>query len=163
MDTEPAKLVLMRREPITFASAVAQEQDILVKGQDYPETNALYTKLWHQSDAIEALTLHHLGLSSKYKCNVLHTIQWLRGGFNVCIRVQVERDGGVQDLLVRCPLAHNMADKRLPGTSEDKLAIEVGTYAWMQENMPHTRIPHLYGLGFRGGAQVRSPDETFSF
>ncbi|KAJ6780328.1 hypothetical protein PWT90_05325 [Aphanocladium album] len=139
METEPATLIFFGRDPITYQSAVDLEEDAIVKAQDYPETNALYLKLWNQSKAISALTLHHLGLSDKYTCKVLHPHQWLRGSFNVCIRVQVERDDVVQDLLVRCPMRHKVADNRLPGTAEEKLAIEVGTSYMVLEYLGEER------------------------
>ncbi|ATY64825.1 hypothetical protein A9K55_005292 [Cordyceps militaris] len=153
VETEPATMILTDRPAITYESAVAKEEDMIVKCQDYPETNGLYMKLWDQSDAISALTLHHLGLSGQHSCSVSHPSQWLRGAFNVCIPVQVQQRHGALDLLLRCPMPHKVAEKRLPGTPEEKLATEVATYAWMQDNVPHIRIPHLYGLGFRGGEQ----------
>ncbi|KAH8593060.1 hypothetical protein B0O99DRAFT_715281 [Bisporella sp. PMI_857] len=35
-----------------------------------------------------------------------------------------------------------------PGTVDEKLSSEAGTYVWMQDRCPDVRIPQLYGFGF---------------
>ncbi|KAH8723918.1 hypothetical protein GQ44DRAFT_740665 [Phaeosphaeriaceae sp. PMI808] len=52
---------------------------------------------------------------------------------------------------MRCPIPHKLAEARYPGTVDEKLSCEVGTYAWMQENSPNVPIPHLFGFGFSDG------------
>jgi hypothetical protein len=56
---------------------------------------------------------------------------------------------------MRCPMPHKLAEARYPGTVDEKLSCEVGTYAWMQETSPDVPIPHLFGFGFSDGRHVR--------
>ncbi|CAL3964399.1 unnamed protein product [Diplocarpon coronariae] len=41
-----------------------------------------------------------------------------------------------------------LAKASYPGTIDEKLSSEVGTYAWMQHYCLDVRIPYLYGFGF---------------
>ncbi|OBT57788.1 hypothetical protein VE04_01636 [Pseudogymnoascus sp. 24MN13] len=45
-------------------------------------------------------------------------------------------------------MPHKLAEVKYPGTVDEKLSSEVGTYAWIQHQCPDIRIPHLYGFGF---------------
>lgn len=58
-------------------------------------------------------------------------------------------------VIMRCPMPHKLAEARYPGTVDEKLSCEVGTYAWMQENSPNVPIPYLFGFGFSDGRHVR--------
>jgi hypothetical protein len=69
-----------------------------------------------------------------------------------------ETSGSVsRKVLMRCPMPHKLAEARYPGTGDEKLGCEVGTYAWMQDNCPLTRIPHLFGFGFSDDRHVSDP------
>jgi len=55
--------------------------------------------------------------------------------------------------MMRFPMPHKLAEARYPGTVDEKLSCEVGTYVWMQENFPDIPIPHLvvFGYGYLTG------------
>lgn len=57
-------------------------------------------------------------------------------------------------------MAHKLAEAVTPGSSDEKMGCEVGTYAWMQERCPEIRIPHLYGFGFSDRRHVRTASFT---
>jgi hypothetical protein len=152
----PGTLNLLNRNPITYESAASDEDNIISKVADVAHTNTLYGYLWEQRRSIEALTAHHLGLASKDSCLVLDQCTWIRGSFNVCIPVEVKETSGSvsREVLMRCPMSHKLAEARYPGTVDEKVSCEVGTYAWMQDNCPHIRIPHLFGFGFSDNRHV---------
>ncbi|KAE9977793.1 hypothetical protein EG328_001826 [Venturia inaequalis] len=139
---------LLDRGPITYASASNKEKNIINQLAYVPATKNLYEKLWECRDTICALTSHHLRLSCSDTCEVLPSRQWLRGSFNVCIPVQVKSGTSCRKFILRCPMPHKLAESRYPGTVDEKLRCEVGTYAWMQSTCSDVRIPFLYGFGF---------------
>jgi hypothetical protein len=51
-------------------------------------------------------------------------------------------------------MPHKLAENRYPGTIDEKLGCEVGTYAWIQRTCPDIRIPFLYGFGFSNQRHV---------
>jgi hypothetical protein len=146
----PGTLKLLNRHPITYESAAKHEDNVINQLAYVAQTNNLYEYLWEQRGSIEALTPHHLGLASKDTCLVFDRCTWIRGGFNVCIPIEVKETSNsvFRKVLMRCPMPHKLAEARYPGTGDEKISWEVGTYAWMQDNCPHIRIPHLFGFGF---------------
>ncbi|PNY23580.1 Aminoglycoside phosphotransferase [Tolypocladium capitatum] len=99
----------------------------------------------HEEDMI-AITRHHLRLGPLDACQVQS--QWMSGGFNVCVPIQVTGSFNGK-LLMTCPLPHVHAEPHCPGSTVDEsMRSEVGAYAWMRDNCPHIRIPRLYGFGF---------------
>lgn len=158
----PTTLHLVDRAPITYKSAADQEQNFVNQAAYVADKERLYRQLWDRRDTIAAVVRHHLSLGPAQTCTVGPQGQWIRGSFNVCIPVDVElkpisRQQQKQKLklILRCPLPFKLAEAKHPGTVDEKLACEVGTYAWMQEQCPDVRIPHLYGFGFSEMRQVR--------
>ncbi|KAK4157128.1 hypothetical protein C8A00DRAFT_12032 [Chaetomidium leptoderma] len=147
----PATLEIGHRGPITYESALRKDADVISQAAESAATEELSRSLWDSRRTIEALVRHHRGLSDGDVCAVEPCDGWIRGGFNVCVPVQV-RSGGARNahkrLIFRCPMPHKLAEARYPGTVDEKLSCEVGTYAWMQDWCPDVRIPHLYGFGF---------------
>jgi hypothetical protein len=137
--------------PITYGDAVKSEINIINQFAYYEETKKLCKDLWEQRQSIEALTAHHLGLGQNGACIVQAQDTWLRGGFNICIPVEVEVGDVTKKVIFRCPMPHKLAEASYPGTVDEKIRCEVGTYAWMQENTPSVPIPHLFGFGFPDG------------
>ncbi len=94
--------------------------------------------------------------------------QWIRGSFNVCIPVVVRparsRTGCPAPVptkfVVRCAMPHKLAEARYPGSVDEQLGCEVGTYAWMQAHCPDVLIPHLYGFGFSDHTHICQPDPS---
>jgi hypothetical protein len=91
----------------------------------------LYQSLWDQRQTIEALVRHHLRLSNRDTCTVNTKAQWIRGSFNVCIPIEVRSTRCHKKLIFRCPMPHKLAEVKYPGTVDEKLSSEVGTYAWI--------------------------------
>lgn len=132
---------------ITYESAAEKDENIIARHHFALEGKKLQETLWEQKETIETLVAHHLGLMGQGKCHVMGRDTWMQGSFNVCIPVEVAGDG-CQKLIMRCPMPHKLAETRYPGTVDEKIACEAGTYAWMQEHCPEVRIPHLFGFGF---------------
>ncbi len=155
----PGTLGLLNRNPITYESAAEREDNVIHQLAYVAQTNNLYEYLWGQRQSIKALTALHLGLASEDACLVLDRSTWIRGAFNICIPIQVEEmsSGVSRKVLMRCPMPHKLAEARYPGTGDEKISCEVGTYAWMQDNCPDIRIPHLFGFGFSDNRHVSLP------
>ncbi|KAK3335106.1 hypothetical protein B0T19DRAFT_113 [Cercophora scortea] len=148
----PATLDVPGRGPITtYESASKEEFNVISRLAHAPAVNALADSLWRQRASIEALTRQHLGLSSHDSCTVLDRSEWIRGGFNICVVLAVSCGGRSSKVVFRCAMPHKLAEARHPGTVDEKLGCEAGSYVWMQERCPGIRIPHLHGFGFSDG------------
>lgn len=156
VETMPSTLQLVNREPITFESATQTDENIINQSAYVAATTSLYRQLWAERNTISAIVKHHLGLGHLHNCTVERPVQWIRGSFNVCVPVTVASGSESKRYILRCPMAHKLAEAPYPGTVDEKLGCEVGTYAWMQDNCPDIRIPFLYGFGFSDHRHVRS-------
>ncbi|PNY25379.1 Aminoglycoside phosphotransferase [Tolypocladium capitatum] len=141
-------LELLNRDPISYESAARHEDNVIQQLAYVRQTKRLYESLWQARGTIEAITTHHLGLGSTHTCTVLGQHTWIRGSFNVCVPVEVKCGNASRKVVLRCPMPHKLAEARYPGSVDDKLNCEVGTYAWIQDNCPEVPIPHLFGFGF---------------
>ena len=150
--TEPTAptIDLLGRPPITYQSALDTDSNIIHEAAYVPAAEAQYQQLWREKCTIQALIKHHLGLDERDVCIVARPREWLRGNFNICIPIEVKSQspGSCRKVILRCPMPYKLADGRNPGSVDEKMSCEVGTYAWMQERCPDIRIPHLYGFGF---------------
>ncbi len=153
--TEPT-LELLNQHPITYREALDTDKNIIHEARHVAATKALYQKLWKERGTIRALTKHHLGLDDRHTCTVADPRRWIRGGFNVCIPVEVQSPGSCRKFVLRCAMPHRLAEAENPGSIDEKMGCEVGTYAWMQAKCPDIRIPHLYGFGFFDHRHVRT-------
>jgi hypothetical protein len=148
----PAAIELDNGEHITYESARKKDVNIINEAT-YPEARRqFFQKLLDQRATIQALVRHHLRLRDEDACIVQD--QWIRGSFNVCIPVEVRSAGFNKNLIFRCPMPHKLAEARYPGTIDEKLSSEVGTYVWMQEHCPDILIPQLYSFGFSDNRHV---------
>lgn len=125
-DTEPP-LELPNHPPITYQAALNTDKNIIHEAQHVAATKALYQKLWKERSMIGALTKHHLGLGDRDTCTVAHPRRWIRGGFNVCIPVEVQSPGSCQKLILRCAMPYKLAEAENPGSIDEKMGCEVGT------------------------------------
>lgn len=141
-------LKLVDRGPITFDSARETDENIINQSTYFAATTELYNQLWAERETISAVVKHHLGLGHLQDCIVQPPLEWIRGSFNVCIPVSVTSGAVRKRYILRCPMTHKLAEARYPGTVDEKLGCEVGTYAWIQDHCPEIRIPFLYGFGF---------------
>ncbi len=158
-----AGLMLQRRRR-TLHSAAEDESDILLAVHHRDAGDRFRQRIAGEVDSITAVVRHHLGLSDGDTCAVLSPASWIQGGFNLCVLVDVKIRGSSSTpasrrlVVFRCPLPHKLAEASYPGTLDEKVACEVGTYGWMQEHCPDIRIPHLYAFGFSDGSQVCLPE-----
>jgi hypothetical protein len=148
----PATLELDNGDHITYE--IARKKDVnIINEATYPRARRqLYQKLWDQRATIQSLVRHHLRLRNEDACIVED--RWIRGNFNVCIPIEVRSAGFNKNLVFRCPMPHKLAEAKYPGTVDEKLSSEVGTYVWMQEHCPDIPIPRLYGFGFSDNRHV---------
>jgi hypothetical protein len=149
-------LELLGRFPITYESALKTDANMIHEAGYVTATKALYVALWKARPTLEALTRHHLSLSSRAICTVARPIDWIRGDFNVCIPVEVQSTGSCRKFMIRCAMPHKLAEAKHPGTVNEKVACEVGMYVWMQEKCRDIPIPRLYGFGFSDHRHVRT-------
>jgi len=148
ISTIPTAINVDHRKPITYESALDEDTNIISEAAYFEAATELYQSLWNQRQTIQALVRHHLRLSNRDACIVNAKDQWIRGSFNVCIPIEIHSTRGDKKLIFRCPMPHKLAEVKYPGTVDEKMSSEVGTYVWMQQQCLDIRIPHLYGFGF---------------
>ncbi|EFY93749.1 hypothetical protein MAC_00240 [Metarhizium acridum CQMa 102] len=147
----PSTLELVGRRPITIESAIEEERNVINWASYGPATDKLYQALWEQRESIQALVRHHLALGKRDVCIVLPPSHWIRGGFNICVFLEVNSDNTNKKFIFRCPMPHKLAEARYPGSIDEKLSCEVGASIWVEENCPEIRSPFLFGFGFSDG------------
>ncbi|KAK3303845.1 uncharacterized protein B0T15DRAFT_285932 [Chaetomium strumarium] len=151
--TAPATLDVQGR-PMTYEEAAEEEFNVLSRLGHSAALKTLADDLWRHRKSIEGLTRHHLGLGKHDTCDVLERRHWIRGGFNMCVLLNITSPGRQERKVVfRCAMPHKLAEARYPGTVDEKLGCKVGSYVFIQENCPNVRIPHLYGFGFSDSRQ----------
>ena len=140
----------------TYESAIKKDVNIINEARYPGARKQLFQKFWDQRGTIQGIVRHHLRLRDEDACIVKAKAkdQWIRGSFNVCIPVEIKSANFNKNLLFRCPMPHKLAEARYPGTIDEKLSCEVGTYIWMQEQCPDIPIPQLYGFGFSDNRHV---------
>ena len=153
--TSKEPTIELLRGPITYQSAIQNDQNIIHEATYVASNTALDAQLWKARDAIAAITKQHLNLGHADVCVVAPTCRWLRGSFNVCIPIEVQSRSLSRKLMFRCAMPYKLAEADYPGTVDEKVSCEVGTYAWMQEKCNDVRIPFLYGFGFSDHRHVR--------
>ncbi|KND87838.1 hypothetical protein TOPH_07455 [Tolypocladium ophioglossoides CBS 100239] len=136
------------RGPITYKSALLNDGNLIHQAEYVALTAAFDRQLWKARSTIKHLTRHHLGLDDRHVCAVAPMRHWIRGSFNVCIPIEVKSPSLYRTLMLRCAMPHKLAEAEYPGSVDEKMGCEVGTYAWIQERCPDIRIPYLYGFGF---------------
>ncbi|KAG5807450.1 hypothetical protein H9Q74_011578 [Fusarium xylarioides] len=143
----PGHLELEDGTLIDYSDAQKRDDDIITKLGFAERRKELYKNLDGQEDTIRSLVRHHLHLGDEVECAVLPQKYWIRGSFNVCIPIRTVSGTIHRNLMLRCCLPYKLAEAQYPGTIDEKLRCEVGTYAWMQQHCPDIRIPYLYGFG----------------
>ncbi|CVL07741.1 uncharacterized protein FMAN_14608 [Fusarium mangiferae] len=132
---------------INYSEAQCREDDIINKLRFAERRKELYKNLEEQTDTILSLVRHHLNLGDDAKCEVWPHELWIQGSFNVCIPITTVSGIVTRHLMLRCCLPYKLAEAQYPGTIDEKLRCEVGTYVWMQQHCTDIRIPYLYGFG----------------
>lgn len=145
---------LLGRGPVTLETALEEERNVLRWATYAPATEKLSQELWQERDAIAATVRHHLGLRPQDRCTVLPRERWIRGGFNLCVFVEVASGSSARRIVFRVPMPHKLAETRFPGTVDEKVDSEVGAYVWVEEHCPEIRVPHLFGFGYMDGRHV---------
>lgn len=160
--TMPSTLELIGRGSITIESAFDEEKNVINWASYGPATEKFYQEIWDQRESVEALVKHHMALGRQDRCTVLPQRDWIRGSFNVCVFVEVNpRTTACRKVVFRCPMPHKLAEAIYPGSIDEKLSCEVGAYAWVEENCPEIRTPHLFGFGFSDNRHVSSSAVNF--
>lgn len=146
---------LLRGE-ISYAVAKDDDSNILHRLSYCDKRNQFFGNIYDHYEDIKKVIARHLGLCSPDSVHLAHHTEWLYGSFNVCIRVHVEqqKENSSLQLIMRFALPFKIGDLPFPGNADEKVRTEAATYAWLQENCPTIRIPHLYGFGLSNGRRV---------
>ena len=142
--------------PITYSDAREYETNVLHE-LDYVNQETEYiTSLYHNREKIQSIAARHFGSSPVNRFHIADPDQWMRGSFNVCIRIDFDAPGcqTPKQLIMRFPLPYKIGEISCPGNSDEKIRCEAGTYMWLQENCPDVPIPSLYGFGLASGKTV---------
>jgi hypothetical protein len=144
---------------ITYPAAKECETNILHELDYWDQETEYFSYLYRNRDSIRSIVAQHLGLNSADKCRIADPEQWMRGSFNICIRVDIDGRGQIPEkqVIMRFPLPYRVGEALCPGNADEKILCEAGTYAWLQANCPDVPIPHLYGFGLTTGQTVRMP------
>ncbi|KAF4448254.1 Aminoglycoside phosphotransferase [Fusarium austroafricanum] len=142
------RLELEDGSSISYDEAKNRDENIVVQLGYAEHRKKLFDSLEQQQDTIRSLVRHHLDLRNDAECTVLPQKKWIKGSFNVCIPITTLSGSTRRNLMLRCCLPYKLAEAQYPGTIDEKLRCEVGTYAWMQQCCTDVRIPYLYGFGF---------------
>lgn len=146
----PVMLPLLRGN-ITYNEARHRETNILLQ-LTYPKAQLeFYRFIDRRQKLIQERVAHHLGLPSPSVCRVAPWTEWMSGSFNLCVPVTI---ADLKRVLIRFPLPYRVGDKVHPGNCDEKLRCEAATYAWMHDECPDVRIPHLYGFALSNGQCV---------
>ena len=150
---------------ITYSAAQECERNILHEIDYWEQETEFISYLYRRRDSIRSVVAQHLGLDAVDKCHVTEPDQWMRGSFNICIRVDIDdqSQGQGRRVIMRFPLPYRIGETPCPGNMAEKILCEAGTYAWLQENCPDVPIPHLYGFGLSTGQTVRSSNHPSRF
>ena len=158
----PPTLELLGRGAVTVEEALDEERNVLRWATYAPATEKLFQELWQERDLIAALVRHHLGLGPEEKCTVLPRERWIRGGFNLCVFVEVASGDATTRIVFRIPMPHKLAEARYPGSVDEKVDGEVSAYIWVEQNCPEIRVPQLFGFGYMDGRHVSVSDSLRS-
>lgn len=142
----PPTIQLLDDEEVTFEDAKKLDLNVIQHHEQVALATQLYGHLWSNRKTIATIIKQQLGLENEALCRVALPKLWIRGGFNVCIPVEVKSRHFSKTVIMRCPMPFKLGESSYPGTVEEKLRAEVGAYAWLQENCPDIRIPQLYGF-----------------
>ena len=88
--------------------------------------------------------------------------RWIRGGFNLCVFVEVASGDATRRIVFRIPMPHKLAEARYPGSVDEKVDGEVSAYIWVEQNCPEIRVPQLFGFGYMDGRHVSVSDSLRS-
>lgn len=149
--------IALINETMTYSHAIKTDQNIIHEQSHLPKSRCFYKQLWKSRASIEAVTRHHLNLAKDETCIIASSQDWIRGGFNLCIPINIhaaKNPRPSKKLMLRCAMPFKTAEEYYPGTIDEKLGCETATYVWMQERCPMIPVPHLYGFGFLNGRQV---------
>lgn len=142
------------RGKITYESAAGDESDILTQLAAVPKYRAFCAHLSDHTADIQDLVSHHLGLTTNDTCFVTERKEWIRGGFNLCVPVQIQRHGQPsRRVLMRFPMPHAFAESA--DAIDELISCQAGTSAWQVENLPDIPLVELYGFAFSDGRTVR--------
>lgn len=145
------------REEITYEEAKSKETNILHKPTYWDQRSKFLYQLYKNRTVIQAITFHHLGLTTGESCRIAEPEDWLHGSFNLCIPIIVltTRRHFPKRVIIRFPLPYKVGELFRPGNADEKIRCEAGTYAWLQQHCPSVPIPRLYGFGLSTGQTVR--------
>ncbi|RKU41349.1 hypothetical protein DL546_001171 [Coniochaeta pulveracea] len=144
----------------TLESAFEHEGNLLLRLQQQHIAQGLRHVLWGDRASIVSLVRHHLGLATDDACVVLPPSSWIQGAFNICIFVEVIKQGAsAKRYIFRCPMPHKLSEEQHPGTVDEKVCCEAASYVWIQEHCTDIRIPRLYGFGLTNGCHFTHVDK----
>lgn len=157
--SEPPKTSCLKRRrvlrgEITYSKAEQDEKNVLHTLGYWKQREEFFGYLVEHRAAIETTVAHHLGLKTPKACHVAASNEWLCGGFNVCVPVDIDGRLHTTRVLMRFPLPYQVGEHYFPGNSDEKIQCEAGAYVWLQDHCPAIPIPRLCGIGLSTGIRV---------
>ncbi|KAJ5662322.1 uncharacterized protein N7477_009938 [Penicillium maclennaniae] len=140
------------REEITYSVAKEKDYNVLHEWSYWDRRSQFFRHIQSHHLLLQNIVAHHLGVSSDV-CRVTEPREWIHGSFNVCISIDMDataRHCG-RKVMLRLPLPYKLGEDKYPGSVDEKIRCEAGTYVWLQENCPTVPIPELYGFGMSTG------------
>jgi len=123
--------IVLQNRLRTLKSAAADEYDFLLAVEHQGAATRFQQQIARETDSIVAVVRHHLRLHPDDSCVVLPPDSWIKGGFNLCVLIDIQSCKWAQSrrVVFRCPLPHKLAEKYFPGTIDEKVSYEAGAYS----------------------------------
>ncbi|KPM34270.1 hypothetical protein AK830_g12304 [Neonectria ditissima] len=119
-------------------------------------------QLWEARSSIEFVTKFLLGLSHGSACRVSPRSEWLGERFNVGVIVEVKERviGAFRKVLFKCAVPAALGEDENPGSVEEKIRVDVGSYVYLKVHCPEIPVPRMHGFGFPNGHSFTEITET---
>ncbi|QKX57558.1 uncharacterized protein TRUGW13939_04675 [Talaromyces rugulosus] len=147
-------------------STALDDDDNILQELSYPERRVdLCVYLYLHRTVIESIVSYHMNLNKRQTCRVGEIKEWIAGGFNVCIPVEIDgqEHNAPKRVIIRFPLPYKVGEIEHPGNADEKLRCEAATFIWIRQNCPSIPIPRLWGFGFATGPCFTAIEHTTLF
>lgn len=143
--------------PLTLEGALDSDLDNIPLLTSFVQSNEFrYGRLEARRSEIQILVSQHLHISPE-KIGLSQPSQWIQGGFNVCLPIDIldDRSGRLpRKVILRFAVPHAIGEVHAPGSVDEKVRCEAATYVWLERECPTIPIPRMLGVGLPGAKSV---------